>query len=203
MKRIRIITIFLTIPVVTALSGCSGFTMYPADVYTVAAEPYKAFTDEDIHSSECRIEFGDGVFVCGQGAWFSCNDITISDGGIYIISGSYDGGCINITTTEPVKLVLDNAQISNPDGYAINSSAEKLVISSEDGSSSTVSGSGGDLENAVYSSGAVLFVGSGGLQLDGGVFSVDGIQFGRGTSVFCEILRAQGGYVIPGSLSIN
>lgn len=185
-----------------ALSGCSQFTMYPADVYTVAAQPYRAFTEEEVHSSECRIEFGDEVSVNGQGAWFSEKDITISEGGIYIISGAYDDGCISITTTDPVKLIFDNASIANPNGCAVHSAAQRLVISSENGSSS-LTGSGEDYNNAIYSEGDLLFVGSGELSVDGSVFSVGGIQFGHGANVFCEILRAQGGYVIPGSLCIN
>ncbi len=187
---------------VSALSGCSGFTMYPADVYTVAAQPYRAFTEEEVHSSECRIEFTDEVSVNGQGAWFSGNDIIISEGGIYIITGTYGSGCISITTADPVKLIFDNANITNPSGCAVHSSAQRLVISSENGSSS-LTGCGEDFDNAVYSAGDLLFVGTGELSVDGGVYSVGGIQFGRGTSVLCEILRAQGGYVIPGSLYVN
>lgn len=184
------------------LSGCSGFSIYPADVYTVAAQPYRAFTEEDVHSSECRIEFADEVSVNGQGAWFSQKDLTISEGGIYIITGAYSDGCISITTSDPVKLVFDNANIVNPAGCAVHSLSQRLVISSDNGSSS-LSGSGEDYSTAVYSAGDLLFVGTGELSVDGGVFSVGGIQFGRGTSVFCEILRAQGGYVIPDSLCIN
>lgn len=203
MKKIK--TILLSVPILSAvavLSGCSKFNVFPADVYTVAAQPYRAFNEEDVHSSECRIDFADEVSVNGEGAWFCDNDITISEGGIYIITGAYSDGCISITTDEPVKLIFDNASILNPSGFAVNSMSQRLVISAEDGSSA-LSGSGGDYDTAVYSAGDVLFVGAGELALDGGIFSVGNIQFGRGTSVFCEILRAQNGYVIPGTLSIN
>ena len=182
---------------IVALSGCS------ADItgqYTVAAQPYRAFTEENIHSSECRIEFGDEVFVSGQGAWFRNNDVTISEGGLYTITGDFDGS-ISVTTAEPVKLTFENASIVNSEGYAIDSLSEKLVISSD--GSSVLAGSGGDFRTAVHSSGILLFAGSGGLELYGGVYSSGNIQFARGVNVFCEILRAEGGYIIPGAFSIN
>lgn len=185
-----------------ALSGCSGFPIYNADVYTVAAEPYHAFTDEDVINSECRIEFGDEVHVNGQGAWFSSNNITISEGGIYIITGKYSGGCINVTSNDPVKLVLDDAEISNPGGYAISSSCDRLVISADNGTNK-LSGSGGDFGIAVKSAGDIAFIGTGKLDIDGSVFSVKEINFGRETGVFCEILRAKDGFIIPGGVSIN
>jgi len=187
---------------VAALSGCNGFPIYNADVYTIAAEPYRSFTDENIASSECRIEFTDEVHVHGQGAWFSSDDVTISEGGIYIITGSYSGGGINVTAKEPVKLIFDNAEISNPEGYAVSSSCERLVISSESGTNK-LCGCGDDFGTAVYSSGDVVFAGTGELDISGGIFSVKGINFGRETGVLCEILRASNGYIIPNGLSIN
>ncbi|MCR4780181.1 MAG: carbohydrate-binding domain-containing protein [Ruminiclostridium sp.] len=197
MKKTAIIPFILL-----AVSNLTGCTAGIAESYTVAAQPYRAFTDEDIHSSECRIEFGDEVFVSGQGAWFSSRDIVISEGGIYTITGSYDGGSIVITTEEPVKLTLSDASITNSGGCAIDSKSEKLVVCSESGANA-LTGSGGDFGVAVSSEGAVLFVGSGTLEIQGSVFSAEGIDFGRGVSFFCEILRTDGGYIIPGSLGIN
>ncbi len=197
MKKIAIISCFLL-----AVSGFSGCSAAMAESYTVAAQPYRAFTDENIHSSECRIELGDEVFVSGQGAWFSSNNITISEGGVYTISGSYSGGSISITTDDPVKLTFENADIANDGGYAVESKSSKLVICSENGSS-RLSGSGNDLGVAVYSEGTLLFAGSGELTVDGSVFSAENIQFSRGVNVICEILRTDGGFIIPGTFSIN
>jgi hypothetical protein len=197
MKKTAIISL-----VMLAVSGFSGCTAAMTESYTVAAQPYRAFTDENIHSSECRIELGDEVFVSGQGAWFSSNDITISEGGVYTISGSYTGGCISITTYEPVKLTFEDAAITNENGYAIDSKSSKLVICSDNGSSS-LSGNGGDFGIAVHSEGTLLFAGSGQLTVNGSAFSAENIQFARGVNVFCEILRTDGGYIIPDPLHIN
>lgn len=196
MKKTVILSFILL--TVCAAGGCSANL---TEQYTVAAQPYRAFTEENVQSSECRIELGDEVFVSGQGAWFSNNGITISEGGVYTITGEF-GGSISVTTADPVKLTFENASIVNTDGYAVDSRSERLVISS-DGGSSVLSGSGGDFRTAVHSGGTVLFAGEGGLELNGGVYSSGNIQFGRGVSVFCEILRAQGGFIIPGSFSIN
>ena len=181
------------------LCGCGN--IHAADVYTVSVDPYKPLNEEDIRFGECSIQFGDEVSVNGQGAWYKDKDILISEGGIYTISGSYSGGCINITTTDAVKLIFSNADISNPDGYAVISDAEKLILTCD--GTSCLTGCGGDMSNAVYSDGIVLITGLGDMCIDGGIFSKGGIRFGREVSAACEIMCTDDGDIIPGVFNIN
>ena len=185
--------------VIFMLSGCTGF--YEADVYDVTVDPYRPVNEDDICFGECQITFGDGVSVTGQGAWYKDNDIIISKGGIYKLTGSYSGGRINVTTTDAVKLVFANADISSDDGYAVVSSAERLILASD--GENTLTGCGGDLKNAVYSDGSVLVEGSGAMCIDGGIFSRGKINFGREIAVRCDILSTDSGETIVGVLNIQ
>ena len=136
----------IAICAVLILSGCAG--LQQIDYYTAEAEPYRSLTDEEVHNSECRINFGDEVAVSGQGAWLTGNEIRISEGGVYIITGTCSDSCINVTTEDAVKLVFNDADISNPDGCAVISSSDRLVIGCDSGSS-TLTGSGGEYDTAV------------------------------------------------------
>ncbi len=185
--------------IVCALSGCDGFNS--VDVYTVAVDPYVPANESDLRIGECTISFGEEVSVNGAGAWYKDNNIVINKGGVYKISGSYSGGCIDVTADDPVKLVFENAEISNADGFAVNSGSGKLIISAE--GMSSITGCGGSNNNAVYSKGETLIVGSGSLVIDGGIFSGKCINFGRNVSTICEMLHTDDGYMIPGKLLIN
>ena len=185
--------------VICAVSGCDG--IYSADVYTVAVDPYVPVNEGDLRIGECSITFGDEVSVKGSGAWYKDNDIIISKGGIYRISGSYDKGCINITAEDAVKLIFDGADISNHDGFAVTSGTGKLILASD--SESVISGCGGDNENAVYSAGDMLIVGTGSMCIKGGVFSEGSINFGRNVTTFCKIVHTESGNMIPGTLYVN
>ncbi len=196
MKPIRSLYILLA---ALSVSGCafSG----EADVYRVSAEPYSAFVDEDVRNRECHIELGDEVFINGSGAWFGVDGVMISEGGVYIISGNYNG-CISVSTAEPVKLVLSNANIANDSGYAVASSSERLVISSESGSS-TLSGCGGEYMTAVRSDGAMLFAGMGSLIVTEGAYAAGGIMFSRNMTTICQIVHGDKGDLIYGAFRLN
>ena len=196
----KLIGIFTALCALSVISGCTA--LQQIDYYTAGAEPYRALTDDDVHSSECRITFGDEVTVCGQGAWLTGREIQISEGGVYIITGSCDDSSINIKTDDAVKLVFNSADITNPNGCVVTSSSDRLVIACDSGSS-TLTGSGGEYDTAVCSDGLVLFSGSGSLTLDGGVFSADTIRFAPSVSTFCEIYGTNPGELIKGVLNIN
>lgn len=197
MKKLLIVSELCSL---LAFSGCG--TAPIAEVYAVPVDPYHPVNEEDVRIGECTISIGDEVSINGQGAWFGKDDdILISKGGTYTISGSYTGGCITVDTDDIVKLVFSNAAISNDSGYAVVSSADKLILCSDGESSLT--GSGGDYGNAVFSYGSVIISGAGSLNIDGGIFSCGGIRFGRNVSTLCEILELDSGEMIPGTLTIN
>lgn len=197
MKSIKFISAVIT--AVACISGCSSIN--GTEVYTVSVDPYRPVSEDDVRFGECSIQLGDEVSVNGQGAWYKDNDILISRGGVYRISGSYDGGCINISTSDAVKLVFVNADITNPDGCAVVSSSDKLIIASD--GDCTITGGDGENCSAVYSDGALLISGIGEMCIEGGVFSRGGIRFGGNVSTVCEILRTEEGDIIPGTLSVR
>ena len=191
-------TFLFSVLAVSAFSGCS---YHPAEMYPKAVEPYSAFTSDDVHNRECRIEFSDKVLVSGQGAWFDGKTVDISEGGVYTITGSFDGN-ISVTAEEPVKLIFTDASINSPDGSAIISKSQRLILCSDSGAS-TLTGCCPEHGTAVCTAGAVLLMGSGNLSLDGGLFSGGEIQFARGVNTFCEIIQNTTGHYVYGNLTIN
>lgn len=196
MKRFTAISMLICAFI--AVSGCAYMT--PAEVHPVTVDPYRPVSDDDPRAEECTIQLGDSVSVCGQGAWYKDNDILISRGGSYIISGTYTSGCIKVSTNDTVKLVFSNADISNPDGCAVFSDSGKLIIASD--GDSTITG-GGERGSAVQCDGALLFTGLGDIVIDGGIYSRGGIRFGGSVQTMCEILRTYEGDYIRGKLSIK
>ncbi len=191
-----------TISVILLASVCSSCAIQPdAEVYTVSAEPYSAFVDEDVRSKECRIELGDEVFINGSGAWFGSGGINISESGVYIISGQYNG-CISVTAKDPVKLIFSGAGITNENGCAVISGSSRLIITTE-GSGNILTGSGSEYAAAVYSEGTLLFGGPGSLSVSGSVFSGGGILFSRNINTICPVIYGDKGDMIYGSLRIN
>lgn len=184
--------------ILCGVSGCGGIRTAEEASQTVV--PYAPVNEENVSADECRIELGDSINVNGQGAWYEDNDIVISKGGIYSISGSYDKGSIVVTAEDPVKLNFIGAEITNSGDYAIISSSKRLVLAS-DGETS-ITGEGGDYKNAVFSSGQLLIAGTGTMRFYGGVFSVGGIEFGRNINTVCDIITSENGQMIPGTLTV-
>ena len=149
------------------VSACAGVDS--PEIYTISVEPYRPVGEEDVRYAECTVTFGDEVSIAGQGAWFKGNNIVITEGGVYNISGNYNGGCIIVDTDGAVKLVFAGANISHPDGCALVSSADKLIISTE--GTNAITGSDELGKAAIYSDGTLLIVGTGKLSVEGGVFS--------------------------------
>ena len=197
MKPIKYISALLCSFLV--MGSCTGVDS--PEVYTISVEPYRPVGEEDVRFGECTVTFGDEVSISGQGAWFRGSDIVITEGGIYNITGNYNDGCIIVDTDGAVKIVFSGANISNPDGCALVSSSDKLIIAAD--GTNTITGSDDLGKAAVCSDGALLIIGTGKLSIDGGVFSKGGIRFGRTVSTYCEILQTDDGEFIPDKLIIN
>ncbi|MDR9853215.1 carbohydrate-binding domain-containing protein [Paenibacillus sp. VCA1] len=85
---------------------------------------------------------GTGAAVNGSGAKASGGDVTISSAGTYVISGKLQSGSIVVDAgkDDVVHLVLNGAQIVNPDGPAIQvKKAGKTVLTLNEGTSNTLS----------------------------------------------------------------
>ena len=94
---------------------------------------------------------GDDGEVSGSGASVSFGNITISDGGVYVISGTLSDGqiVVNAGGSDIVYLVLDGADISCSDDSAILvQSAGAVYLWTADGSENSIY-TGADMEDSV------------------------------------------------------
>ncbi len=89
--------------------------------------------ETETFSNECSIELGSTISINGSGAWLDNNCITISESGVYTVSGELSDGMIHVDTTETVKIVLNNADITNKSGAVILGGEGKLIIEAADG----------------------------------------------------------------------
>lgn len=72
---------------------------------------------------------GSSIKVDGNGVTVEKSIATITSAGVYYITGTLDNGCIIVNTTENVRIILDNANISYNNGPAIYvKEANKTII---------------------------------------------------------------------------
>lgn len=136
--------------------------------------------ETDSFTNECFITLGDTITINGQGAWIDDNCVKISGGGVYVVTGTMSDGMIYVDGDETVKLILDNASITNKSGCAIFSSGKKLIIEALEGTENFLSDSESydyskDFEkkeekepnSAVYAKNTLLLTGKGKLTVKG------------------------------------
>ncbi len=144
-----------------AVSGCSSAeegSSIPPKVSDTAASSLSDYNFEDssnLFSNECEITLGSTVSINGDGAWFDDNHVTISEGGIYTVSGELDDGQITVESSDPVKLVLNGAAILNDGGAAIKSGEGKLIIECTEGTENRLV-STGDKKEAINCDGELI-----------------------------------------------
>ena len=106
------------------------------------------------------------------------DDLTISEAGIYILSGNYENQMLTVQAgdEDKVQIVLNNAQIANADGPAILvRSADKVFLTAAAGSENSISDSSGytlkegdtAVDAAVFSKADLTVNGSGSLSVTG------------------------------------
>ena len=136
----RIRRILAVIAFLISACGCNsqGTEIGPTQIENVQSDKSDLSSQDiseqsEVFSNECYIELGDTVSINGSGAWFENDCVTITERGIYTITGSLSDGMIYVDTEETVKLVLDNARITNKSGAAIVAECGKLFIVATDG----------------------------------------------------------------------
>ena len=150
----------------------------------------------------------------------SGQDVSITEAGVYVLSGAATDATVsvNVDSTEKVQLVLDGLSIQNEDAPAINVlSADKVFVTTAQGSQNTLSVSGSITSNDETNVDAVIFSkddlvlnGLGTLEIssaDNGVSGKDDVKVTGGSYVItassCGIEANDGIYVGGGSLSIE
>lgn len=124
--------------VIAVLSGCnmesgvySGETAESPDSFT---QPDTAFSaSEDLYTNECTITLGESVAIQGAGAWFENGCLSVTDGGIYNLNGTLSDGMIYISSSDPVKLVLNGVSVNNPNGAALFCADGLLYVEAAEG----------------------------------------------------------------------
>ena len=182
----------------TVHSAVSGATAGTSTSNTAAGQTLDAqthYTNEDLtwdSSGEKTIDLANPTAT--DGVSVENGTITITSGGTYRITGEYSGQVkIEATKTDTVRLVLDNAKITNSTGAAINVvSAAEAIIYTAAGTTNTVADEANytatgddDPDAAIYSTANLTLTGEGSLSVKGayeeGIHTTGGLVIASGT----------------------
>ena len=153
------------------------------------------YTNEDLtwdSSDEKTIDLANPTAT--DGVSVENGTITITSGGTYRLSGEYNGQVkIEAGKSDTVRLVLDNAKITNSTGAAINVvSAAEAIIYTAAGTTNTVADEANytatgddDPDAAIYSTANLTLTGEGSLSVEGayeeGIHTTGGLVIASGT----------------------
>ena len=182
----------------TVHSAVSGTTAGTSTSNTAAEQTLDAqthYTNEDLtwdSSDEKAIDLANPTAT--DGVSVENGTITITSGGTYRITGEYSGQVkIEAAKTDTVRLVLDNAKITNSTGAAINVvSAAEAIIYTAAGTTNTVADEANytatgddDPDAAIYSTANLTLTGEGSLSVKGsyeeGIHTTGGLVIASGT----------------------
>ena len=182
----------------TVHSAVSGTTAGTSTSNTAAEQTLDAqthYTNEDLtwdSSDEKAIDLANPTAT--DGVSVENGTITITSGGTYRLSGEYNGQVkIEAGKSDTVRLVLDNAKITNSTGAAINVvSAAEAIIYTAAGTTNTVADEANyaatgddDPDAAIYSTANLTLTGEGSLSVKGayeeGIHTTGGLVIASGT----------------------
>jgi len=182
----------------TVHSAVSGTTAGTSTSNTAAGQTLDAqthYTNEDLtwdSSGEKTIDLANPTAT--DGVSVENGTITITSGGTYRLTGEYSGQVkIEAAKTDTVRLVLDNAKITNSTGAAINVvSAGEAIIYTASGTANTVADEANytatgddDPDAAIYSTANLTLTGEGSLSVKGayeeGIHTTGGLVIASGT----------------------
>ena len=182
----------------TVHSAVSGTTAGTSTSNTAAEQTLDAqthYTNEDLtwdSSGEKTIDLANPTAT--DGVSVENGTITITSGGTYRLSGEYSGQVkIEAGKSDTVRLVLDNAKITNSTGAAINVvSAAEAIIYTAAGTTNTVADEANytatgddDPDAAIYSTANLTLTGEGSLSVEGayeeGIHTTGGLVIASGT----------------------
>ncbi|WP_424108458.1 carbohydrate-binding domain-containing protein [Rothia mucilaginosa] len=185
----------------TSDSSTSGTTSKVADSFSTDVKS-GAKLAEDTHysakdltwdsSSEVTIDLSNPTAT--DGVTVSDGVITITKAGNYKLTGTYEGQIkVEAADSDMVRLILNNATITNSTGAAINVvEADEVVIYTASGTTNTVSDgssysdtASGSPDAAIYSKSDLTLAGEGTLKVEGkyeeGIHTSDGLVIASGT----------------------
>ena len=182
----------------TVHSAVSGTTAGTSTSNTAAGQTLDAqthYTNEDLtwdSSDEKTIDLANPAAT--DGVSVENGTITITSGGTYRLTGEYSGQVkIEAGRSDTVRLVLDNAKITNSTGAALNVvSAAEAIIYTAAGTTNTVADEANytatgddDPDAAIYSTANLTLAGEGSLSVEGayeeGIHTTGGLVIASGT----------------------
>ena len=187
----------------TSASSTSGTTSKVADSFSTDVKS-GAKLAEDTHysakdltwdsSSEVTIDLSNPTATDGVTVSDGVITITITKAGNYKLTGTYEGQIkVEAADSDMVRLILNNATITNSTGAAINVvEADEVVIYTASGTTNTVSDgssysdtASGSPDAAIYSKSDLTLTGEGTLKVEGkyeeGIHTTDGLVIASGT----------------------
>ena len=182
----------------TVHSAVSGTTAGTSTSNTAAGQTLDTqthYTNENLSwdsSDEKTIDLANPAAT--DGVSVESGTVTITSGGTYRLSGEYNGQVkIEAAKTDTVRLVLDNAKITNSAGAALNVvSAAEAIIYTAAGTTNTVADEANytatgddDPDAAIYSAANLTLAGEGSLSVKGsyeeGIHTTGGLVIASGT----------------------
>ena len=182
----------------TVHSAVSGTTAGTSTSNTAAGQTLDTqthYTNEDLSwdsSDEKTIDLANPA--AADGVSVESGTVTITSGGTYRLTGEYNGQVkIEAAKTDTVRLVLDNAKITNSTGAALNVvSAAEAIIYTAAGTTNTVADEANytatgddDPDAAIYSAANLTLAGEGSLSVEGayeeGIHTTGGLVIASGT----------------------
>ena len=153
------------------------------------------YSEQDLSwdtSSETAIDLSNPTAT--DGVTVEDGTLTITKAGTYKLSGEYQGQIkVETADSEAVRLVLDNANITNSSGAALNVvNADEVILYSVSGTTNTISDGAdytatgeNDPDAVVYSKADLTIAGEGTLKVNGnhedGIHTSDGLVIASGT----------------------
>ena len=185
----------------TSASNTSGTTSKVADSFSTDVKSGAKLAEDTHYSakdvtwdsySEVTIDLSNPTAT--DGVTVSDGVITITKAGNYKLTGTYEGQIkVEATSGDMVRLILNNATITNSTGAAINVvKADEVVIYTASGTTNTVSDgssysdtASGSPDAAIYSKSDLTLAGEGTLKVEGkyeeGIHTTDGLVIASGT----------------------
>ena len=153
------------------------------------------YSEQDLSwdtSSETAIDLSNPTAT--DGVTVEDGTLTITKAGTYKLSGEYQGQIkVETADSDAVRLVLDNANITNSSGAALNVvNADEVILYSASGTTNTISDGADytatgedDPDAVVYSKADLTIAGEGTLKVNGnhedGIHTTDGLVIASGT----------------------
>ena len=153
------------------------------------------YSEQDLSwdtSSETAIDLSNPTAT--DGVTVEDGTLTITKAGTYKLSGEYQGQIkVETADSDAVRLVLDNANITNSSGAALNVvNADEVILYSASGTTNTISDGAdytatgeNDPDAVVYSKADLTIAGEGTLKVNGnhedGIYTSDGLVIASGT----------------------